>query len=73
MAEEIKEKFTAKQLEKELRDLIAAEPMPAKRTEHEGKLKVILTEYQEAARREHALALLLIDLSTPQKIRKMIR
>ena len=73
LAEEIKGKFTAKQLEKELRDLIAAEPMPAKRTEHEGKLDVILTEYQEAARREHALALLLIDLSTPQKIRETIR
>ena len=46
--------------------------MPAKRAEHEGKLDVILTEYQEAGRREHALALLLIDLSTPQKIREMI-
>jgi len=73
LAEALKDKFTAKQLEKELRDLIAAEPMQAKRTEHEEKLAGILAEYDEAVRREHALALLLIDISTPQKIREMIR
>ena len=72
LAEELKARFTAKQLEKELRELIDAEVMPAKRKEHQKKLGVILDEYQDS-RRQHALALLLIDISTPRKIREMIR
>lgn len=73
LAEAVKNRFTAKQLEKELRDLIAAEPMPARRQEHEGRLNGVLAQYQDGTRREHALALLLIDLSTPQRIRQLIR
>ena len=71
-AEAIKNKFTVKQLEKELRDLIASGVMPEKRQEQEKKLDEIL-QTQDNARREQLLALLLIDLSTAESLRHLTR
>jgi hypothetical protein len=71
LAEAIKNKFTVKQLEKELRDLIASEVMQDRQQEHDKKLNEIL-QVQDNARREQLLALLLIDLSTPKKLRELI-
>lgn len=72
LAETIKNRFTVKQLEKELRDLIASGVMPEKRQEQEKKLDEIL-QIQNNARREQLLALFLIDLSTPDGIRRLLR
>ncbi len=71
-AEAIKNKFSVKQLEKELRDLIASGVMPEKRQEQEKKLDEIL-QTQDSARREQLLALLLIDLSTDESLRHLTR
>jgi hypothetical protein len=70
LAEAIKNKFSVKQLEKELRDLIASGVMPEKRQEQEKKLDEIL-QTQDNARREQLLALLLIDLSTAESLRHL--
>lgn len=71
-AEAIKEKYTVRQLEQRLSDLIASEPMPAKRDEHEARLQSILTAYKDDPhRRHHELAVLYIDISTPQEIHKL--
>ena len=72
LAEAIKNKFSVKQLEKELRDLIASGVMPEKRQEQEKKLDEIL-QTQDNARREQLLALLLIDLSTAESLRHLTR
>jgi hypothetical protein len=72
LAETIKNRFTVKQLEKELRDLIASGVMPEKRQEQDKKLDEIL-QIQNNARREQLLALFLIDLSTPDGIRRLLR
>jgi len=72
LAEAIKKKLSVKQLEKELRDLIASGVMPEKRLEQEKKLDEIL-QTQDNARREQLLALLLIDLSTAESLRCLTR
>jgi len=72
LAEAIKDKFSVKQLEKELRDLIASGVMPEKRQEQEKKLDEIL-QTLDSARRAQLLALLLIDLSTAESLRRLTR
>ena len=59
-------------MEKELRDLIASGVMPEKRQEQEKKLDEIL-QTLDSARRAQLLALLLIDLSTAESLRRLTR
>jgi len=73
LAESIRNKLSAKELENQLYDLIASEPMPSKQVEHGRKLESILGQYPDRVRRKHALALFLIEVSTPQKIRRLVR
>jgi len=55
-----------------LRDLIASGVMPEKRQEQEKKLDEIL-QTLDSARRAQLLALLLIDLSTAESLRRLTR
>ncbi len=71
-AEAIKQKYTAKELEDRIRNRIAADPMLAKRQEHEQRLEEILTKHKDdVKRRHHTLALFLIEISTPEGIRAL--
>lgn len=73
-AEAIKQKYTAKELEDRIRNRIASGPMLAKRQEHEQRLEEILTKHKDdVKRRHHALALFLIEISTPEGIRTLTR
>jgi hypothetical protein len=72
LAEALKRKLNRQQMEAELRALIASQPMEANRLRHQAKLEDILQQYQRESDLHHALALLLIEVSTPQRIRKLV-
>jgi hypothetical protein len=72
LAETLKKKLDVEQMERELNNLIASEPMEADRREHQAKIESIQQKILEADKRHHALTLLLIEVSTPQRIRKLV-
>jgi hypothetical protein len=72
LAEGLKKKLDVKQMEKELNNLIASEPMEANKKEHQTKFENILQKHPEGEDRHHALALLFIEVSTRQRIRKLV-
>jgi len=70
----IKKRFSPQELEDKLCDRIEAEPMSARRQEHDKRLQDILQKHKDDLnRRHHALALFLIDISSSRGIRELTR
>jgi hypothetical protein len=68
----IKKRFSPKELEDKLCNRIEAEPMSARRQEHNRRLQDILEKHKDdLKRRHHALALLLIDISSTRGLREL--
>jgi hypothetical protein len=74
LAEVIKQEFSLKELESKIGLLIDSEPMESIKRQHELRLAEIMQKHEaDAKRRHHALALFLIEISTPQGIRDLTR
>ena len=73
LADAINKKLSPKELETKIRNPIDAERMPATRQEHEQRLQDILEKHKDdPRRRHHALALFLVDISTPRGIHSLL-
>ena len=70
-AEQLAEKYTPAELEHQARNLIQAQQDPALKSEQQAMLDEALS-ISNSKDREHALALVLIDIASPDRIRELL-